>query len=696
MKNNKKTSRISIKVLSMILTVALLLSGAAVAFSYIFYGRTMDNHYRELTSNIAKSAADMLNPQDVDHLTNAVMQIYRSQVAAGNGPDSETFDEAAYYAAFAEVKNMQAYRDCLTVLQKLEDDNQADCLYICYMDLETDKAVYIIDAAHEDACAPGTCDDFLPENRALAEKGDYTFPAYITNYEEYGWLCSAAYGIRNAHGKYIANAYVDFSMTQIMNERHSFLKSLILFLLLIAALLATLNILFVRKTIVKPINQLSSAARKYVSDRDTSGPSEISKLNIHTRDEIQTLSEDIKQMEEDINVYIDNLALVSREKERISAELNVAKQIQASVLPSTFPAFPEREEFDIYAIMNPAKEVGGDFYDFFFVDDEHFAIVMADVSGKGVPAALFMMAAKNLLKSSALTMTSPKDILERVNKQLCENNEAEMFVTVWIGILDLSTGKMLAANAGHEYPAIRRKDGMWELYKDKHGFVLAGMEAARYKEYELTLRPGDKLFLYTDGVTEATNASNTLYGTDRMLAALNAEAASAPKNTLLSLRQDIDRFVKEAPQFDDITMLCFELKGSGATEKTLRAETSQITPEEVHRFVEELLTQHNTARSCATRLYIAVDEIVTNILQYSGATTLDVTCSVGAEKITIAFSDDGVPYNPLENEDPDVTLPAEQRSIGGLGIFMVKNTMDAVDYAYRGGRNTLTVTKYTI
>ena len=687
--------RISVKVLCLILTVSLLLAGAAVAFSYVFYGSTMDDHYRNLASSIAKSASDMLNAHEVQNLTSDVMRAYRSQIKEGNDPDSDDFDEDAYYAAFEGIENTQAYRSCLTILEKLEDDNNADCLYICYMDLDTGKAIYIIDAAHEDACVPGDCDAIQPENRTLMEAGNYNFPAYITNYEEYGWLCSAACGVKDNDGNYIASAYVDLSMTEIMNERHSFLRTLIIALLVIAGLLATLTILFIRKSIVKPINQLSSAARKYVSDRDTSGPSEISQLNIHTKDEIQTLSESIKKMEEDINDYIDNLARVSREKERIGAELNVATQIQASVLPSTFPAFPDRSEFDIYATMHPAKEVGGDFYDFFLVDEDHFAIVMADVSGKGVPAALFMMAAKNLLKSSALTMTSPKDILEHVNKQLCEGNDAEMFVTVWLGILEISTGRMLAANAGHEFPAIRRKDGHWELFKDKHGFVLAGLETARYKEYELNFEPGDKLFLYTDGVTEATNANNELFGTDRMLEALNAADNAAPKDILFSVREDINGFVKEAPQFDDITMLCFELKGGGAISKTLNAQTDSITPEDVHEFVEDLLKKKNIEHSSATKLYIAVDELVTNILNYSGAKTLDVSCTVTEDYATLTFSDDGIPYNPLEREDPDITLSAEERSIGGLGIYMVKKTMDAMEYEYRDGRNVLTVTKNT-
>ena len=204
--------------------------------------------------------------------------------------------------------------------------------------------------------------------------------------------------------------------------------------------------------------------------------------------------------------------------------------------------------------------MGGDFYDFFLVDENHLAMVIADVSGKGVPAALFMVIAKTLLKNCTQTGLSPHEVLEKVNNQLCENNDAEMFVTVWLGLLEISSGRLTCANAGHEYPVLRRNGGDFELIKDKHGFVLAGMEGSRYREYEIVLEKGDQLYVYTDGVPEATDASEELYGAQRMLAALNQNAGSAPEETLKRVKQDIERFVGEAPQFDDITMLSIEIR----------------------------------------------------------------------------------------------------------------------------------------
>ena len=250
------------------------------------------------------------------------------------------------------------------------------------------------------------------------------------------------------------------------------------------------------------------------------------------------------------------------ESSRLETELSMASSIQADMLPSIYPAFPERPEFDVYASMDPAKEVGGDFFDFFLVDNDHLCLVMADVSGKGVPAALFMMASKIIIASHAKLGKSPGQILTDTNAAICANNREEMFVTVWLGILELSTGKLTAANAGHEYPAMLKAGGEFELIKDKHGFVIGGMEGMRYKEYELKMEAGSKLFLYTDGVPEATDAHGELFGTDRMLDALNKDVAASPENTLKQVRAAVDGFVKDAEQFDDLTMLCVEYRGA--------------------------------------------------------------------------------------------------------------------------------------
>lgn len=394
---------------------------------------------------------------------------------------------------------------------------------------------------------------------------------------------------------------------------------------------------------------------------------------------------------------LEKQAADSSARQRIETELNVATQIQSDMLPRIFPAFPERREFDIYAGMTPAREVGGDFYDFFLLDRDRLAMVIADVSGKGVPAALFMVVTKTLLKNAVQTGLSPKEALEKVNNQLCENNEAEMFVTVWLGVYEISTGKLTAANAGHEYPAIRRAGGSFELFKDRHGFVLAGMENVRYQEYELELGEGDTLFIYTDGVTEATDGSGNLYGTDRMLAALNQNQKHkpGPEELLHQIKTDIDRFVDTAPQFDDITMLSIQRK---ETEDTGVRQSLQIEPESenisrVCEFLERILEGQRAPMKVIAQVNIAADEIFSNIARYSGASSVRVDCGITDRRVMIRFTDDGMPYDPTAQPEPDITLPAEKRESGGLGILMVKKSMDLMSYEYTDGRNSLTLEK---
>jgi sigma-B regulation protein RsbU (phosphoserine phosphatase) len=250
------------------------------------------------------------------------------------------------------------------------------------------------------------------------------------------------------------------------------------------------------------------------------------------------------------------------ERERITSELTMANEIQVSMLPHVFPPFPDRKEFELFASMNPAREVGGDFYDFFLVDDDHLCLVMADVSSKGIPAALFMMISKTILKGFATAKDSAESVLIDANEALCTGNPTNMFVTVWLGILEISTGRLIAANGGHEYPAIKRAGGPYELLKDKHGLMLGVMEGIQYKEYELRLEPGDQVFLYTDGVPEATNAKEDMFGMERMVEALNSDPDARPQQILTNVRAAVDEFAGGAEQYDDLTMLCVEYKGT--------------------------------------------------------------------------------------------------------------------------------------
>lgn len=466
----------------------------------------------------------------------------------------DTLEQDAYY---------QQVMDFLTAAR----DQSSLRYYYVFVPYE-DDLVYVWDAGtvREGACPLGTHEDYMEGGKkAVADifRPDPPETISVERDAVYGYIASAYSPIFDSAGQPVAVVGVDLSMAGIQ-------RSLWQFILTVAASISIISIAalaafytFIRRKVVRPIAQLNRAAKDMVDNLERE---ESAGIDIRTGDEIQELGCSFVQMDREVRDYIKRLSAVTAEKERIGAELNVATQIQADMLPNIVPAFPDRPEFDIYATMEPAKEVGGDFYDFFLVDGDHLALVMADVSGKGVPAALFMVIAKTLLKNAAQMGLSPKAVLEKVNNQLCENNEAEMFVTVWLGVLEISTGKLICANAGHEYPALRRAGGSYELVKDKHGFVLAGMEHTRYREYELELRPGDELYVYTDGVAEATDSRNQLFGTERMLEALNRRLGGGPDALLTGVKAEIDRFVGEAPQFDDITMLGLRYLGPAKEE----------------------------------------------------------------------------------------------------------------------------------
>ena len=328
-------------------------------------------------------------------------------------------------------------------------------------------------------------------------------------------------------------------------------QSAIIFWLLAVMAMAMGAALTLAKKIVSPLNRMTERLKE-LKQGDSSFTMEDT---FKTGDEIQILAETFADLSSRIRSYITHITEITAEKQRIGTELALAQKIQTDMLPNIFPPFPERDDMDIYAYMKPAKEVGGDFYDFFLIDEDHLALVMADVSGKGIPAALFMMMSKILLNTNTMLCSSPKDVLEKVNEQICRNNEEEMFVTVWLSILTLSTGHMVAANAGHEYPILRKPDGKFEIFKDKHSFVIGGMEGTRYREYEMTLEKGGTLFLYTDGVAEAANEDDELFGTGRMLDALNRDPDADAYHVLVNMNNAVKDFVGDAPQFDDLTML---------------------------------------------------------------------------------------------------------------------------------------------
>ena len=408
-----------------------------------------------------------------------------------------------------------------------------------------------------------TNDDYRTKYRKLYEgESDAEIVIRDQGYIETDAHITGMIPLKGKDGQTKAILCVQRQMENLSSVRNRFVRIVFQVLTLLIILIIVGQHFYLRRVLLKPLKQITEEAVRF-AEQEAPAERKLSEV-VRNRDEIGQLAGSIDHMEEQVTRYIEELTAATAEKERISTELSLATRIQADMLPNIFPAFPERTEFDIYASMTPAKEVGGDFYDFFLIDHDHLALVMADVSGKGVPAALFMMASKIMIQNIAMSGISPREVLETVNNRICQNNREEMFVTVWLGILDLRTGLLAAANAGHEYPVVTRTDGKFEMVRDKHGFVIGGMEGIKYKEYELKLEPGQELFLYTDGVPEATNNAKELYGTERMMEILNRNPSLDPQKVLEEVKEDVDRFVGHAPQFDDLTMLCVRFNGPAA------------------------------------------------------------------------------------------------------------------------------------
>ncbi len=354
---------------------------------------------------------------------------------------------------------------------------------------------------------------------------------------------------------------VDSMTEQASQNARSHIKNAVYLLLGLGAAAVAVALVVsyaLSRRIVKPIRMLTEAVGEIEGDNLDF------KWDLDTRDETQTLANSFASMTDRMKTYITDIESITAERERISTELTLANRIQSAMLPTIFPPYPSRSEFEIYAVMDPAREVGGDFYDFFLIDDDHLGLVIADVSGKGVPAALFMMASKILLQSYANMGLTPAEILKKANDTICANNEEQMFVTVWVGVLELSTGRLAAANAGHEYPTFKKPGKDFELYRDPHGLVVGAMAGMPYREYEIQMEPGSKLFVYTDGLPEAMGGADgrEMFGTERMLETLNGAGDSTPEELLEHVRTELMTFVGEAEQFDDLTMLCVEYRGA--------------------------------------------------------------------------------------------------------------------------------------
>ena len=525
-----KKRKISTKLVLWLLCVTfviVLLSGALIAYSS--YKNEMRD-YSNAVFSYAKTASELI---DGDRIA-----LYEK-----SGVTDEYFDQIQNYFTSSVKETNLLY-------------------YYVFVPYENDL-MYIWDSgATQDEPPLGFCEEYMKDGGKEAVEAIYRSDPpekmKITRDETYGYIASAFYPVFNSSGEPVAVVGVDMSMPNIIRKITESVAILIFSVLVITGLSAAAMFINLRRNLVVPLGQLNSAAKETVENIDSEKELE---LDIHTGDELETLASSFDRMYRELRDYIKENAAITAKQERIETELSLATKIQADMLPNVFPAFPDRNDFDIYASMTPAKEVGGDFYDFFLVDDDHLALVMADVSGKGVPAALFMMMTMIMIRNQALTGKCPKDVLTSVNDQICRNNREQLFVTVWLGILELSTGKLIASNAGHEKPIIKHAEGDYELIIDKHALVVGAMSGIRYRDYELQLYPGSKLFLYTDGLMEAADESEGIFGSERALETLNRAKDASPRELLEYVKSEVKRFEGGAPRFDDLTLLCLEYNG---------------------------------------------------------------------------------------------------------------------------------------
>jgi sigma-B regulation protein RsbU (phosphoserine phosphatase) len=510
----------------------------------------------------------------------------------------------------------------------------------------------------------------------------------------------------------------------------SSMRKLFLVLAIGGYIIILIIILLISFRVAKPLKELAIAARKLGR-----GNFNVTIPQITGRDEISEFAGAFSNMLTELKDHIER----QKDMKRIERELDLARNIQLSMLPgSEHDENSDDDRHELAPFLLPAKEVGGDFYDFFKIDNDHLCVVIGDVSGKGVAAALFMMVARIILRTTTKNLKSIVDAFNRTNFALAKRNKLNMFVTVWAGIIDLRTGHIDFASAGHNPPAVRHSDGSVEFIKSKAGLVMAAMEETIYKPQTYDLKKGDTLFLYTDGVTEATNTNDVLFGDSRLLATLKMGGERSTADTCTLVKKEIDNFVQDAPQFDDITMLAIKFNGIDEPvweryEKTI--DVADDNKGELKSFVEGILTPMDGAKKVQMQdawdryekivdvipenqdiltafvegilapmegslksqmqINIAIDEIYSNIVKFSGATKVTLIVEVRKATLTarLTFIDNGKPYDPIKQADPDVTLPAEEREIGGLGIFIVKKTMDSVCYRRNGENNELAITK---
>ncbi len=560
-----KSKRVSLQVVAfnsiLIMSLTLILViGAATLVNNFF--STMRSYKRE-TAHAMGYAVSLLGASYVESVYTATRNKYNS-VPKELDEDEFSGDYISYFAEIIDDDFWNA-RDILVLCK---EKNQFASIALIFPDVERERVVFVIDGYDiESAYSPGqyisTQQADVDTPKEMEKVASSNLILHVGHGDVNGWIATNYIKIFDSNGSFLGYCTCDVNITDFFYRLIGSAIAYIIIFMVVVAFMAYKISRMMKRRIISPINRLAVTAEEYIKrDKTVEDDTKLffEELKIDTNDEIETLYHALTEMELDINSTMRRIREMTAEKERTAAEMDLAARIQSSMLPTVFPLFPGKEEFDVFASMDPAKEVGGDFYDAFLIDDEHLCLVIADVSGKGVPASLFMVVSKTVIKNRAKLGGTPSQILYDVNNTLNEGNKTMMFVTVWLAILDLKTGELTEANAGHENPVIIRKNGECELIKNEHGLVLGVMSGTEQKDFYHTLSEGDRIFVYTDGLPEATNEEGSRLEEHRMFEIIKEHRDDDNVTLLKNIRSDVDDFVKDAPQYDDLTMMVVEYK----------------------------------------------------------------------------------------------------------------------------------------
>jgi sigma-B regulation protein RsbU (phosphoserine phosphatase) len=534
------------------------------------------------------------------------------------------------------------------------------------------------------------------------ETGTQIFPDYR------GVLVLSSYKPLNIYVDNISD--VNWAIMSEIDEAEAFkyvnyLKRSVIVLLLVSIIIIVIISLLFSRTLTHPLKKLARYAEE-LSRRDFTSSDSHSFLDelltvVRRGDEVGELAQAFQRMETELETSIENLKKTTSAKERMESELNIGREIQMSMIPLTFPAFPDRKEFSLYATLQPAREVGGDFYDFFFIDEDRICLCIGDVSGKGVPSALFMAVVRTLIKSRATVDFSTASIITHVNDELSRDNKAYMFVTIFIGILDLKTGKLVYTNAGHNPPYLMREDGTIKRLDQRHGPVIGAMDGLAYKEDKTNLTRGNTLLLYTDGITEAMNAAKNLFSEKRLEMLLSTQEYESVEEMVQSTVAEVKRFEEGMDQADDITLLAVQYFGILQETEGSVLEMVVINQfPEIERFKKSFNSfseQHEIPTPVRRKMNLVFDELLNNIISYAYSDEdehdIEIKIVLSEDHLTVSITDDGIPFNPFDVEKPDTELSLEERRIGGLGVHLVREVMDKVSYQRRIDKNVTTLVK---